>query len=58
MVLGVGGQIKTLSDTILTLKGLVAAATKEVKEAAQVAKEVNTWAMLANTNIPMPTKML
>lgn len=57
MALGVGGQIKTLS-TILTLKGLVVAATKEVKEAAQVAKEANTRATLANTNISMPTKIL
>jgi hypothetical protein len=57
VALGVGGQIKTLS-TILTLKGLVVVATKEVKEAAQVAKEANTRATLANTNISMPTKIL
>ncbi len=48
--MGVGGQIKTLSDTISTLKGLVVVAAKKAKEVAQVAKEANTWATLADTN--------
>ncbi len=47
MALGAGGQIKTLSDTISTLKGSVAGAAREV---AHGAKEANMRTTLANTN--------
>jgi hypothetical protein len=44
---GVGGQIKTLSDALATLKGSVSAATTAAKEATQAAKEANARAMTA-----------
>jgi hypothetical protein len=47
---GVGGQIKTLTDSIATLKGSVAAAMATAKEASQAAKEANARATTANTN--------
>ena len=47
---GVGGQIKTLTDTIAMLKGSVAAATTANKEASQTAKEAYMRATMANTN--------
>ncbi len=43
---GVGGQINSLTDSIVTLKGAATAATVATKEATQTAKEANT----ANTN--------
>jgi hypothetical protein len=48
--LGVGRQIKTLTDSIATLKGLVAAATAVAKEALQAKKEANRRGTIANTN--------
>jgi hypothetical protein len=50
MASDVGGQLKTLTNTIATLKRSVATAAKEAKEAAQAAKEANTRASSANTN--------
>jgi hypothetical protein len=47
---GIGSQIKTLLDTIATLKGLMLVAASAAKEAAQLAKEANTWASTANAN--------
>jgi hypothetical protein len=50
VTLGMGSQIKALSDTMATLKGSVTAATSATKEAVQTAKEANTRATTANTN--------
>ncbi len=47
---GVGGQINSLTDSIVTLKGAATAATVATKEATQTAKEANTRATTANTN--------
>jgi hypothetical protein len=47
---GARRQIKTLTDMIAMLKGLVVAATTATKEASQTAKEANTRATMANTN--------
>ncbi len=47
---GVGGQMKTVTDTVTMQKGSVTAATTAAKEATQAAKEANACATTANTN--------
>jgi hypothetical protein len=49
VALGVGGQLKTLAETVATLKGLVSTAMGVAKEAPQAAKEAMTCASTANT---------
>jgi hypothetical protein len=51
MASGVGGQLKTLAETIAMLKGLVSAAMGVAKEATQVTKEATTHAYMANTTV-------
>jgi hypothetical protein len=45
----IGLQLKTICDSVATMKGAVTAATSAAKEATQAAKEANTRATTANT---------
>jgi len=47
---GIGSQLKTISDSVASMKETVSAATTAAKEATQAAKEANTRATTANTN--------
>ena len=47
---GIGSQLKTISDSVASMKGTVSAATTAAKEATQAAKEANARATTANTN--------
>ena len=47
---GIGSQLKTISNSVASMKGTVSAATTAAKEATQAAKEANARATTANTN--------
>ncbi len=49
VALGVGGQLKTLAETVTTLKSLVSTAAGAAKEATQAAKDATSHISMANT---------
>ncbi len=49
MASGVGGQLKTHTDLLNTMKGLVTLATDATKEASKMAKDAITCSSTANT---------